>query len=254
MIHPSGLVNRFLFILSFFIFLYEKGGAPLFSSSFHLWAQTLWSALTTRAALFKCSPSSFFFSLFNFPQCFDCKSDLGGSKAGAEVRIRNKQLYCNLCYMQFKSELLISLTSVVPCYFWLFFFFFMKNPDLSPLFQLANQPPCDVTVLQQIEEETCGDGNPWTLTRGAIANSRDTWIGHTFIYDSRKLSNKIYVGWEGRGLFHVWFRGDAWKTVLCFYVFMICLSITAVQSVWVQHAAELFNDCSHETSPEVNCL
>lgn len=49
-----------------------------------------------------------------------------------------------------------------------FFFFFMKNPALSPLFQLANQPPCDVTVLQQIEEETCGDGNPWTLTRGKL--------------------------------------------------------------------------------------
>ncbi|CAJ1079745.1 LIM domain only protein 7-like [Xyrichtys novacula] len=36
-------------------------------------------------------------------KCIDCKSDLGGSEAGAEVRIRNKQLYCNSCYMRFKS-------------------------------------------------------------------------------------------------------------------------------------------------------
>uniref|UniRef100_A0A3Q4BVR9 Uncharacterized protein n=1 Tax=Mola mola TaxID=94237 RepID=A0A3Q4BVR9_MOLML len=36
-------------------------------------------------------------------KCVDCKSDLGGSEAGAEVRIRNKQLYCNFCYMQFKT-------------------------------------------------------------------------------------------------------------------------------------------------------
>ncbi|XP_029700553.1 LIM domain only protein 7 isoform X7 [Takifugu rubripes] len=36
-------------------------------------------------------------------KCFDCKAELGGSEAGAEVRIRNKQLYCNLCYMRFKT-------------------------------------------------------------------------------------------------------------------------------------------------------
>ncbi|XP_029967530.1 LIM domain only protein 7-like isoform X2 [Salarias fasciatus] len=36
-------------------------------------------------------------------KCFDCKSDLGGSEAGAEVRIRSKQLYCNNCYMRFKT-------------------------------------------------------------------------------------------------------------------------------------------------------
>ncbi|XP_044072416.1 LIM domain only protein 7 isoform X6 [Siniperca chuatsi] len=36
-------------------------------------------------------------------KCIDCKSDLGGSEAGAEVRIRNKQLYCNTCYMRFKT-------------------------------------------------------------------------------------------------------------------------------------------------------
>ncbi|KAM4597602.1 LIM domain only protein 7-like [Polymixia lowei] len=36
-------------------------------------------------------------------KCMDCKSDLGGSEAGAEVRIRNKQLYCNSCYMRFKT-------------------------------------------------------------------------------------------------------------------------------------------------------
>ncbi|XP_056245085.1 LIM domain only protein 7 isoform X9 [Seriola aureovittata] len=36
-------------------------------------------------------------------KCIDCKSDLGGSEAGAEVRIRNKQLFCNSCYMRFKT-------------------------------------------------------------------------------------------------------------------------------------------------------
>nr|XP_043905650.1 LIM domain only protein 7 isoform X11 [Solea senegalensis] len=36
-------------------------------------------------------------------KCIECKSNLGGSEAGAEVRIRNKQLYCNTCYMRFKS-------------------------------------------------------------------------------------------------------------------------------------------------------
>uniref|UniRef100_A0AAX7VIG5 LIM domain 7a n=1 Tax=Astatotilapia calliptera TaxID=8154 RepID=A0AAX7VIG5_ASTCA len=36
-------------------------------------------------------------------KCIDCKSDLGGSEAGAEVRIRNKQLYCNSCYMRVKT-------------------------------------------------------------------------------------------------------------------------------------------------------
>uniref|UniRef100_A0A8C7CMC0 LIM domain 7a n=1 Tax=Oncorhynchus kisutch TaxID=8019 RepID=A0A8C7CMC0_ONCKI len=37
-------------------------------------------------------------------KCIDCKSDLGGSEAGAEVRIRNRQLYCNSCYMRFKNK------------------------------------------------------------------------------------------------------------------------------------------------------
>ncbi|XP_071212217.1 LIM domain only protein 7-like isoform X2 [Salvelinus alpinus] len=36
-------------------------------------------------------------------KCIDCKSDLGGSEAGAEVRIRKQQLYCNSCYMRFKT-------------------------------------------------------------------------------------------------------------------------------------------------------
>uniref|UniRef100_A0A8C5LR13 LIM domain 7 n=1 Tax=Leptobrachium leishanense TaxID=445787 RepID=A0A8C5LR13_9ANUR len=39
-------------------------------------------------------------------QCFKCTScaaDLGGSESGAEVRIRNNELYCNTCYIKFKS-------------------------------------------------------------------------------------------------------------------------------------------------------
>uniref|UniRef100_A0A8C1TGX5 LIM domain 7a n=1 Tax=Cyprinus carpio TaxID=7962 RepID=A0A8C1TGX5_CYPCA len=36
-------------------------------------------------------------------KCFNCRSDLGGSEAGAEVRIRNQQLYCNSCYVRLKT-------------------------------------------------------------------------------------------------------------------------------------------------------
>jgi hypothetical protein len=33
-----------------------------------------------------------------------CGCDLGGSSSGAEVRIRNHQLYCNDCYLRFKCK------------------------------------------------------------------------------------------------------------------------------------------------------
>ncbi|XP_027700361.1 LIM domain only protein 7 isoform X2 [Vombatus ursinus] len=36
-------------------------------------------------------------------KCVACKCDLGGSSSGAEVRIRNNELYCNECYLRFKS-------------------------------------------------------------------------------------------------------------------------------------------------------
>ncbi|XP_073899311.1 LIM domain only protein 7 isoform X6 [Castor canadensis] len=36
-------------------------------------------------------------------KCVACGCDLGGSSSGAEVRIRNHQLYCNDCYLRFKS-------------------------------------------------------------------------------------------------------------------------------------------------------
>lgn len=36
-------------------------------------------------------------------KCVSCQCDLGGSASGAEVRIRNNQLYCNDCYLRFKS-------------------------------------------------------------------------------------------------------------------------------------------------------
>ncbi|KAF6084234.1 LIM domain 7 [Phyllostomus discolor] len=36
-------------------------------------------------------------------KCSACECDLGGSSSGAEVRIRNNQLYCNNCYLRFKS-------------------------------------------------------------------------------------------------------------------------------------------------------
>ncbi|NXG73124.1 LMO7 protein, partial [Baryphthengus martii] len=40
-------------------------------------------------------------------QCFKCVAcgcDLGGSRSGAEVRIRNNKLFCNDCYIRFKSK------------------------------------------------------------------------------------------------------------------------------------------------------
>ncbi|XP_068123964.1 LIM domain only protein 7 [Hyperolius riggenbachi] len=36
-------------------------------------------------------------------KCVACERDLGGSQSGAEVRIRNNDLYCNSCYIKFKS-------------------------------------------------------------------------------------------------------------------------------------------------------
>lgn len=143
--------------------------------------------------------------------------------------------------MQFKSKLSISQTSALPCYFWLFSFL-MKNPALSPLFQPANQPPCDVTVLQQIEEETCGDGNPWTLTRGQsqIAGTLGMDI-LSFTTLENRLIRYMFVG-KGGGSSTCDWEGALGKQCCAFMCFMICLSITAVQSVWVQHAAELFND------------
>ncbi|XP_014637283.1 PREDICTED: LIM domain only protein 7 [Ceratotherium simum simum] len=36
-------------------------------------------------------------------KCVACGCELGGSSSGAEVRIRNSQLYCNDCYLRFKS-------------------------------------------------------------------------------------------------------------------------------------------------------
>ncbi|XP_049634902.1 LIM domain only protein 7 isoform X2 [Suncus etruscus] len=36
-------------------------------------------------------------------KCVSCERDLGGSTKGAEVRIRHNELYCNDCYLRFKS-------------------------------------------------------------------------------------------------------------------------------------------------------
>lgn len=36
-------------------------------------------------------------------KCVACKCDLGGSQAGTEVRIRNNELFCNDCYLRFKT-------------------------------------------------------------------------------------------------------------------------------------------------------
>ncbi|NXE52026.1 LMO7 protein, partial [Casuarius casuarius] len=37
-------------------------------------------------------------------KCVACGCDLGGSRSGAEVRIRNNELFCNNCYIRFKSK------------------------------------------------------------------------------------------------------------------------------------------------------
>ncbi|XP_033003840.1 LIM domain only protein 7 isoform X6 [Lacerta agilis] len=36
-------------------------------------------------------------------KCNACECDLGGSQAGTEVRIRNNELFCNDCYLRFKT-------------------------------------------------------------------------------------------------------------------------------------------------------
>ncbi|XP_025037727.2 LIM domain only protein 7 isoform X11 [Pelodiscus sinensis] len=36
-------------------------------------------------------------------KCVACERDLGGSQSGAEVRIRNNELFCNDCYVRFKT-------------------------------------------------------------------------------------------------------------------------------------------------------
>ncbi|XP_064360817.1 LIM domain only protein 7 isoform X5 [Dromaius novaehollandiae] len=36
-------------------------------------------------------------------KCVACGCDLGGSRSGAEVRIRNNELFCNNCYIRFKT-------------------------------------------------------------------------------------------------------------------------------------------------------
>ncbi|XP_063160592.1 LIM domain only protein 7-like isoform X2 [Candoia aspera] len=36
-------------------------------------------------------------------KCVACEGDLGGSQAGAEVRIRNSELFCHNCYLRFKT-------------------------------------------------------------------------------------------------------------------------------------------------------
>lgn len=71
-------------------------------------------------------------------------------------------------------------------------------------FQLASQPLCDVTVLQQIDEETTCDNNPWTLkwTSKPLQIAGTVGFGHTSIYDSRKSQKYICVfsvcDWEGK--------------------------------------------------------
>uniref|UniRef100_A0A8C1TA84 LIM domain 7a n=1 Tax=Cyprinus carpio TaxID=7962 RepID=A0A8C1TA84_CYPCA len=86
-------------------------------------------------------------------KCIDCRSDLGGTKAGAEVRIRNQQLYCNACYTRLKSRPHISAVYVAQLHRSPSDFFMM----IFLSFQLGSPQPCDLAVLQQIEEEPITD-------------------------------------------------------------------------------------------------
>ncbi|KAK2526983.1 Lmo7 [Columba guinea] len=70
-------------------------------------------------------------------KCVACECDLGGSRSGAEVRIRNNKLFCNDCYIRFKNSECL--------------------PKFVLAFSLDNQPPCeaneDMKPLLQIKEE-----------------------------------------------------------------------------------------------------
>lgn len=133
--------------LSSLLCLYNRGLSVCLSSSVHLWCRS--NLLNTSLTLLFTKP----------PQCIDCKSDLGGTEAGAEVRIRNKQLFCNSCYMRFKCESTTKRISIRMC----LFLFSWSVMLMFIFFQLASQHPCDVTVLQQIDEESTCDNNPWTF-------------------------------------------------------------------------------------------
>lgn len=108
-IHPVCLSHLSLLYLLAFIFSTNQGASVcLHPSTF---------GLGQFGAALNLLHSSLTLPFPKLPQCIDCKSDLGGSEAGAEVRIRNKQLYCNSCYMRFKSECLISPKATVACCF-----------------------------------------------------------------------------------------------------------------------------------------
>lgn len=114
MVHPASLCHLTLIHFFIFLFLYthNQGASP---------CPLPLDTRTLGPSNFNCLSSSLTLPFPSPPQCIDCKSDLGGSRAGAEVRIRNKQLYCNFCYMRFKSEYLSHLMSVMVYWVWLFF-------------------------------------------------------------------------------------------------------------------------------------
>ncbi|XP_051881844.1 LIM domain only protein 7-like isoform X2 [Pristis pectinata] len=41
-------------------------------------------------------------------KCISCSVDLGGTESGAEVRVRNNNLFCNACYAQYKAGQFLS--------------------------------------------------------------------------------------------------------------------------------------------------
>ncbi|RLW08373.1 hypothetical protein DV515_00003300, partial [Chloebia gouldiae] len=78
-------------------------------------------------------------------KCVACGCDLGGSRSGAEVRIRNNKLFCNDCYIRFKSKAI--QLHVHDC----------SSSLCCTTSSLDNQPPCeaneDMKPLLQIQEE-----------------------------------------------------------------------------------------------------
>lgn len=199
-IHPPSLGSSFTFI---FLLPHTQSRGFCLSSSFLLWTWSSFNQLSSSLTLPSPKP----------PQCIDCLSDLGGSESGAEVRIRNKQLYCNSCYMRFKSECMISKIVLDVLLLLLLFAGFKCNITCFVFFQPASQPLCDMTILQQIDEETTCDNNPWTLKANSDAHCKKL---ERLVWNWRRW-------WELYLCFFfssVWLRGQACKEVISFNVFI----------------------------------
>lgn len=100
MFHPAGFILTSLSFGLFFFFPLCWNVSKSLETAFYF-AHFFSSWECPRGSWAKCGC----FLLFLFvSQCVACERDLGGSSSGAEVRIRNNQLYCNDCYLRFKCK------------------------------------------------------------------------------------------------------------------------------------------------------